>query len=218
MATLLLVLKILGGVLAGLLLLAVGAMFLPVKLILLHNGDTPFSVGFRVLGTTFGGGDKPKGLLARAFGKVLGDGEKKPRAPEKKKNKPPLVTADKAPEVARLALDLLCRLAGVLPRCRVEKLVLRSVSSGADAAEAAMSYGLTCAAVYPLVGFIESHFRVSPRGKQVELTCDYDAGKSSLTMEIRLSLRIGYLVGALLGSLIRNGAALLNKEAEKHEA
>ena len=216
MSIVLLVLKILGGLLAALLLIVCVILALPVKVILLRNEETPFQIRFQVLWFTFGGEEKPKSPLAKAFAKVFGTDGKKPKTPRPKKEKP-FVGAENVTEIVGIVMELLGRVVRRIPRCRVEKLLFRSISAGPDAAQVAMDYGLICAAVYPLIGFIESHLRVSPRGKQVEIGCDYDAEEPTLTVDIRLSLRIAYLAAALGGVLFRHRSVLLEKETGKHE-
>lgn len=212
----LLVLKIVGCVLGGVLLLIAVILALPVSVILLRDEERPFLILYRFLWMTFGEEPDPDNPVTKAAVKVLGL-DKLESVERVKREASQSGAAETAGDIALVLKELLGRVVWILPRCRVKTLQIRSISGGEDAAAVAMDYGLVCAAVYPLVGWIESGLRVSKRGKQIEIGCDYDAEESVFTMNVRLSVRIWYVLLALIHIVRENVKNQVYKEMEGHE-
>ena len=74
---------------------------------------------------------------------------------------------------------------------------LRIVVGDTDCADAAMNYGELCAAVYPLLAFLES--RLKFRRRNVDLRCDFSAESTEAVFDGQLNYRPVYLLGFLLG-------------------
>ena len=74
---------------------------------------------------------------------------------------------------------------------------LRIVVGDTDCADAAMSYGELCAAVYPLLAFLESKLKF--RRRNVDLRCDFSAESTEAVFDGQLNYRPVYFLGFLLG-------------------
>lgn len=85
---------------------------------------------------------------------------------------------------------------GVLRRAVFRQLSLQIVVGDDDAADAAMRYGRTCAAVYPLLTLLERTFRV--RRRTVDLRCDFDAEETSVRFDALIHFRPWHLLCFLL--------------------
>ena len=211
-----LALKILGGILGGLLLLIAVILALPVTVILQRDEERPFLILYRFLWFTFGEEPDPDSPVTKAAVKVLGL-DRMTSVDKVRHAAAHTGAAETAGDIALVLKELLGRVIWILPRCRVTRLHLRSISAGEDAAAVAMDYGLVCAVVYPLVGWIKSGLRVRKRGERVEIGCDYDAEESTFTMDVRLSVRIWYVLLALIHIVRENVKNELYKEMEAHE-
>ncbi len=75
----------------------------------------------------------------------------------------------------------------LLRKITIEQLYFSLRVSEGDAAETAISYGKTCAAVFPMLGYICSHMRV--RKYDAEITPDYLANHSEGELHTLLSFR-----------------------------
>lgn len=89
----------------------------------------------------------------------------------------------------------------------VEKLFLRLVVTKPDAAETALAYGKTCAAVYPALGYICSQLIV--RKYDADIRPDYLAKESTAAMRFRISLRPIKITNALVRFAFRAVIAFL---------
>ena len=89
----------------------------------------------------------------------------------------------------------------------VEKLFLRLVVAKQDAAQTALTYGKTCAAVYPALGYICSQLIV--RRYDADIRPDYLANESSAAMRFRISLRPIKITNALVRFAFRALIAFL---------
>ena len=206
-----LALKIIGGILGGILLLIAVILALPVSVILLRDEERPFLILYRFLWFTFGEEPDPDNPVTKAAVKVLGL-DRLESVDRLKKEADRSGVAETAGDLALILKELLGRIVWILPRCKVKTLRIRSVSGGEDAAAVAMDYGMVCAVVYPLIGWIKSALRVSRRGEQVEIGCDYDAEGSTFEMNVRLSVRIWTVLLALLHIVRENVKNQVYKE------
>ena len=206
-----LALKILGGVLGGILLLIAVILALPVSVILLRDGERPFLILYRFLWFTFGEEPDPDNPVTKAAVKVLGL-DRLESVDRLRQETDRSGIAGTVGDLALVLKELLGRVIWILPRCRVKTLRIRAISAGEDAAAVAMDYGMVCAVVYPLIGWIESALRVSRRGKKVEIGCDYDAEESTFEMNVRLSVRIWTVLLALIHIVRENVKNQVYKE------
>lgn len=69
----------------------------------------------------------------------------------------------------------------------VEKLFLHMCVGKSDAAQTALTYGKTCTAVYPALGYLCNTLRV--RKYDADITADYLAGKSTASLIMAVSVR-----------------------------
>ncbi|MBQ7540879.1 MAG: hypothetical protein IJT44_01135 [Clostridia bacterium] len=89
----------------------------------------------------------------------------------------------------------------------LEKLMLRLRVSKGDAAETALAFGKTCAAVYPALGYICTNLRV--RQYDADVQADYLAQQSSAAVWFILSIRPIKLTNALVRFVFRGVVAFL---------
>ncbi len=85
---------------------------------------------------------------------------------------------------------------GMLRKAVFRQFSLQIVVGDDDAADAAMRYGRTCAAVYPLLTLLERTFRV--RRRTVDLRCDFDAEETSVRFDALIHFRPWHLLCFLL--------------------
>ena len=89
----------------------------------------------------------------------------------------------------------------------VQKLFLRIRVSKPDAAQTAISYGKTCAAVYPALGYLCTQMRV--RQYDADVAADYLASGSTAQMVFAVSVRPIKLTNALVRFAFRAVIAFL---------
>lgn len=89
----------------------------------------------------------------------------------------------------------------------LERLMLRLRVSKDDAAETALAYGKTCAAVYPALGIICTSLRV--RKYDADIQADYLANKSTAAVWVIVSVRPIKLTNAVVRFAFRAGVAFL---------
>ncbi len=89
----------------------------------------------------------------------------------------------------------------------LEKLMLRLRVSKRDAAETALAFGKTCAAVYPALGYICTNLTV--RKYDADIQADYLANKSTAALWFILSVRPIKLTNALMRFVFRGLIAFL---------
>ncbi len=198
-------LKILGIILAAVILLAAGALLLPVDLLLRGGSRQELRCGVRILGIKIWlrSGEEPepsekeraKGGLLRKLRKNFGTGAGG-EAPEKGPG-----GAEALRETVETVKLWLNRLGWLLRRCRLQRCRIVSVSAGEDAP---LEYGVACAVLYPLAAYLQSSsLRVRRRGLKTDIRCDYAQEESFFSLDIALRIRVIYLVRALLYVVVR---------------
>lgn len=198
-------LKILGIILAAVILLAAGALLLPVDLLLRGGSRQELRCGVRILGIKIWlrSGEEPepsekeraKGGLLRKLRKNFGTGAGG-EAPEKGPG-----GAEALRETVETVKLWLNRLGWLLRRCRLQRCRIVSVSAGEDAP---LEYGVACAVLYPLAAYLQSSsLRVRRRGLKTDIRCDCAQEESFFSLDIALRIRVIYLVRALLYVVVR---------------
>lgn len=203
------VLKIIGIILAVLALLIAVLLLLPVDLLLKSDEEKGFSFGVRVLGMVFTGGKKekkkekkkkPDNPLVKAVKKLLGvsnlENAQAIRGAVEEQG-----ASEALQDTVQSVFLLLDRVLWLIKHCRIPYCRIVSVSGGENAA---LDYGIACAAIYPLVGYLQEKLRLKQRDLTVDIRCDYglDAGKFLLDLAIRI--RVVHVLRALLHIIKKN--------------
>lgn len=197
-----LILKIIGIVFAALILLVALILMLSVDIILRADEDKGFRILFRVLGITFGGKSKKssakkkeKEPMSKNLKKVLGIGHLEKDSMESNGLGQ---TLQETVELVKLVTDRVVWLAGKLrvPRCRV------AVICGGE--EAALQYGIACAVLYPMVGYLRDRGQLRQRGLDLQIGCDYARGKSLFELDLAVRIRVFHAVAAALHIVSNN--------------
>ena len=98
-------------------------------------------------------------------------------------------------QIAGLLKPALQAAAAVLKKLRVQRLRL-NYTAGGEAAEAAVSYGLACAVLYPLCELVQQLPNAKKNAVQPQLQCNYNAAGSKFLFELAVSVRVVYLAAA----------------------
>lgn len=144
----------------------------------------------------------PKPKKKKTKKKKKKDETKKKPEEEKPKEKKPGIIKEKGLswliDFIRRAAELA---AGALKfffgRILIKKMTLSIIVAGDDAAETAVNYGKTCAAVYPAVGIIMGAVR--HRGYGVDIAPDFEENaKTRISLELKARILVLWLVVLVL--------------------
>lgn len=193
-------LKIIGIVLAVIVLVVAVILMLPVDLLFQADGTNGFRILYRFLGKVYGENPDPNNPVVKGLKKTLGISH---LGSVKEIQK--TVERHGAEVTLRETVDtlilLIDRVIWLLKYCRVPKCHITAVSGGEDAA---MEYGVTCAVVYPLVGYLEEKTWLRKRGLKVDLRCDYSLADSVFEMDVAVRVRIFPVLRAFLYIIKKN--------------
>ncbi|MBR5277830.1 MAG: hypothetical protein IKU23_01040 [Clostridia bacterium] len=166
---------------------------LRLKLCLSYDQDGRLRYRIKVLCFSFGGKKKESKIgkkIKKLFGLDVFDNQDK--------------TASGVSEKVGTAVALITVFAGqikfIFSKLRLEKLGLLIICGDGDAADAAMDYGLVCASVYPLVGYLTASINTKKGAEDVRIGCDFD-GDSKIEFDIRISVRIRHLLSAFINAM-----------------
>lgn len=206
------VLKILGIVLAAILLIIFLILMLPVRVLIFTREDGSIKILYKILFLTFGRKPNPNSPILRIAKELTGLSRLSDLGSVKRSLEDSGVSAT-AGQIVHILMLLLGRVAWLLRYCTVRRLKIDAVCAGADPAEAAMEYGAVCAVVYPLLGYVESHMKVRQQGLDVNIGCDFGRALGDFSLETELSVRIWHVARALLHIVRRNVEEEIYKEA-----
>ncbi len=117
---------------------------------------------------------------------------------------------------ANRVIGLLALIAGqilwLLKRVRIKKFHLLAICGGDDAADAAMDYGLVCAAVYPFVGYLESTAKFAKKANDIQVGCDFE-NEASFETEIIAKIRIIHLLRAVFKNALASADNILQNSS-----
>lgn len=115
--------------------------------------------------------------------------------------------------VAKLAADALRRALRVIV---VDRLQVRLIVVGEDAAETAVRYGKICAAVYPAQAVLETVMKV--RRREVRVEPGFLQEKSSAAVDLRVHVQPLRVLAAAAGLLVRWLVNTVRQESAKEAA
>ena len=206
------VLKILGILLAAVLLIIFLILMLPVRVVIFTREDGSIKILYKILFLTFGRKPNPRSPILRIAKELTGLSRLSDLGTVKQSLEDSGISAT-AGQIVHILLLLLGRVVWLLQYCTVKRLKIDAVCGGADAAEAAMEYGAVCAVVYPLIGYVEGNMKVRQKGLDVNIGCDFGQVLGSFALETVISVRIWHVARALLHIVRRNMEEEIYKEA-----
>lgn len=206
------VLKILGIVLAAILLIIVLILMLPVRVVIFTQADGNIKILYKILFLTFGKKPNPRSLIVRVAKELTGLSRLSDLSAIKKSLSDSGVSAT-AGQIVHILMLLLGRVVWLLQYCTVKRLRVDAVCAGADAAEAAMEYGATCAVIYPLLGYLEGNMKVRQKGLDINVNCDFSRVLGAFDLEAEISVRIWHVARALVYIIRKNVEEEIYKEA-----
>ena len=174
-------------IIAAIIILITALLFLPVSLFLSFNGD--FSVKIKLGGICVFNSDNTK--------PEDGKPEKNTKPEAEKQN---LFTALKAKlgftgaikEILYTVKSALVKIKKQLKKITVKRLTVDISIASDNAAKTAVEYGAVCAAVYPLLSFLESTADIGI--KQINVSSDFNSQKPHFSFSAVVRLRIIYLI------------------------
>lgn len=182
-------------IIAAIIILITALLFLPASLFLSFNGD--FSVKIKLGGICVFNSDNTKPE------NVKHEKDTKPEAENKKADsgeKQNLFTALKAKlgftgavkEILYTVKSALVKIKKQLKKITVKRLTVDISIASDNAAKTAVEYGAVCAAVYPLLSFLESVANIGI--KQINVSSDFNSQKPHFSFSAVVRLRIIYLI------------------------
>lgn len=199
------------GIIAFLAVLITAFLLLPVYVIIKNDGESELKVRVRFLFKTYGDKPSKNGAFAKMLKSAVGvDKLSVKTVTEGIKNGG---HNEKVGQTVRVLLSLLKELGTLLSHCVCKKLYVHVVNAGDDPGDTAINHGICCSFVYPLVGFLKSNLkRVSKRGEDVRLECDFSGGEDSFVYNLVLQVRVVRLVASLWRVIMREAKHQANNQ------
>ncbi len=212
----LIVLKILGIFLAVLVGIIGILMVLPVTVKVFTDPQGKVKTYYKILFFVFGKKPDPNHIIVRLAVKLLGLEQysdwDKIRIAARVNNWGSVLH-----RLLSLIRRLLRRVVRLLGKCRVSRLHAHITVGHQDAAMAAIEYGSISTAVYSIAGFADANMKMDKDAMDVEVSCDFGQPNPTVTLDIRLSVRIFWVACALVRLMIENyRAGVYRKKSNKH--
>lgn len=196
------VLEIIGIALAVILGLIILTMLLRLKFVIEFSEEKKLRFRMKILCFSFGGKNKKKNKkpsrlaqrLKKKFGLDVFDSEEFKRDVEQG------ILSDKVSRIVTLVMLFAGQIKWLFSKLRLDKLALLIICGGGDAADAAMEYGLICASVYPMAGYLTANINAKKDAEDIRIGCDFD-GEARLEFKLIISIRIYNLLIAVLRAL-----------------
>lgn len=207
------VLKIIGTVIAVIILLIALILMLRFKLLISYDRQKGLTVLYRILFFTFGKNPNPNSAFAKKLKKML-DIDKIESADAIKQGVEENGISEAIQRIITIVTLLAGRIFWLLKYCRIHKLRIFAVCADEDAANAAIDYGLVCAAVYPLSSIITSNIKTAKNAEDISILCDFE-GEKQLEFDLTVSIRIIHILRALYYNSMAKAETELQQEAAK---
>ncbi len=198
------------GIVAFIVLIITAILMLPVYVIIKTDATGELIFRYKFLNKIYGENPDPNNPIV----KTLKDASGVSRL-EKDKLKSSVESGSLSSTVSEsltLILSLLKRLLALLKYCRVKKLKLKIVCAKTDAAETAISYGKCYAVVAPFIGFLHSVMKISRKGEDISIDCDYVSAQDVFEFETLLMVRVFRVIVALFLAALDEAKRISQKE------
>lgn len=106
--------------------------------------------------------------------------------------------ADTIGDTISVITNIIKQIVGLFKHIKIKKLFLNCICGGEDAAQTAMDYGIACAAIYPLSGYLHSIIKVNSRKEQINVQCDFSREDTKFEFETLLSVQVIFIVIAFI--------------------
>ncbi|MBQ6823118.1 MAG: hypothetical protein IJP27_00550 [Clostridia bacterium] len=198
------VLKILGIVFASLIALILAILLLPVDVVLRVEEKRGVRILIRILGIPIPiqkkkeeaeKKEKKSSSMGKGLKKALGISHLEKEEVQSNGLESTLQ------ETVELVMMLVEQLGWIAPRLRIPRCRITLISGGEDAA---MEYGLACAALYPLVGYLQERAWVRKRGLRLQLSCDFALPQTTFELDLAVRLRVWHAAVAAVRILKKN--------------
>ncbi len=191
------ILLIIGIVLAAIALIITVILLLPVRILIGYDDKSgQVTLLYRFLGMKFGDEPNPDSVISKGAKKITGL-SKLDSLGSLKGNVNDIGVSATVGQIVDIIAMLLGRVVWILKYCVIEKLNVNIACVGSDAADAAMEYGAVCAVIYPLIGYLYTVTTVRESGESINVTCDFDGGDGSVSLDTVIRVRIVHIVRAL---------------------
>lgn len=158
------------GIVGGLALLITVILLLPVSVIIKNDENNNFLLHYKFLGKLYGEVPDPASPIVLQLKKTSGLSRIEKQFSNGKK------TGDLSQavcEICEVLGNLLKELVDILKHCTAKKFSVRVVCATDNAADTAISYGLTATAVHGLYAVASNLMKVRKRGKDIYIGCDF---------------------------------------------
>lgn len=208
---------IIGIVIGGILLIILLILALPVY-VLIKNGKTgdEIKITYKLLWMVFGEEPNPDSLITKTAVKLL-NLERIVNSNAFKEEMEYSGLTSTVAETISILLALLDRVVWVLPRCKVIKLKILSVSGGDDAATTAIDYGVACSVIYPISGWIMENMNMSLKAADINVLCNFEGKSSVFETDVKIRIRIWQILRALIHIIKVNVQKKLYKDDKDFE-
>ncbi len=201
------------SVLAFLILLIAVILFSPIYILIKTDELGDINFGIRFLGKLYSGsGEKEDTSFSKLIKRSLGISNFETK--EIKKGVKSGGIKNTVSQTFDAVVILFREVLRAAKRCKATKLEINIVCGAENAGDAAMNYGIACAAAYPAISFLESIIKVSPRGKKINISCDFERDSVQIGYNIALRVRVFRVLAALIRVLFGSARREIAKQTK----
>lgn len=201
-----LILKIFGIVLAVIVLLITVILLFPVDIIIKKDDEQEIKILYKYLFWIFGEESDPDNKIVKNLLHLSGV-SKITDVGDIKANADTHGVSATVSDTVSVFMGLVRQVVWIFKYLKLKKLYIDCVCAGEDCAQTAMDYGVACAVIYPLSGYLHSVMKVNRRKEKINIQCDFNSEDPIFILDTVISVRLIFVVWAFL--------KLVKEETEK---
>lgn len=183
------------GIVGGLALLVTVILLLPVDVIIRNDENGNLLLHYKFLGKLYGEVPNPENPLVLQLKKTSGISRIEESLSSRKDGGSTMAAIR---EICDILGDLLKEVVAILKYCTAKKFSVRVVCAADNAADTAIAYGRTAAAVQGLYGVVSNLMKVRRRGREISIGCDFSGQQEKqFRYHIVIMVRLHRALGAL---------------------
>lgn len=199
---------ILAIILAVIFLLILLVLIVPVNVVIQKDSQKLAKIYVKILFLSIGDADSTSPIIKKITGKFNNKKEKdsteqKKEAEQKEKKTSPKSKTNIGDTIGTIT-RIIKEVIWLFKRVKLKKLFISYIGGGDDPAKIATDYGIACATIYPLLGYVSSITKVDSKKVNIDIKCDFERESTHFDFDIVFSIRIIFGVFAAIRFLINH--------------
>lgn len=189
---------------------------IPVNIVIQKDGKNELEAFIKILSFSIGNSENTSPSVKKIKSIFTAKKKESPEPSKSPQNTSKKSDSSYVSDTMDMLIKIIKHIIRTFKYVKFKKIFLNYISGGEDPADIAAKYGIACATVYPVLGYISSVMNVNSKKININIKCDFDRKEPQFDFNIIISVRIIFIVLSAVRFIIGEIQKKL-KEIRKNE-